>query len=815
MAKLEQNTLYAGIEPHKKIGKRLAFFGTLPLASPLCLPFRRRPLSSWTGLRLFYLPSWTNKTPRPVPWRMVFHLNLLFRHSVRLETFKGSRHTQLIRDAPRRRLANRNRNSRKNLFLPAPLRVPLFSRVDHLFVLRIPLPALTSDPRNREAGRRSSRASGPDMEAPWYRLHAAAAHSVSRVAESASRKSREIDRKRGSGFWLRLLGNSSFAAGVRFALRSLHLLRAQPFGPAFAIKHPAPIRHEHRRRLPDQRSENPSSLSRGRTSVADRAPKKLGVAPRVSVPTPLVNSRPLTCWPAIDAQLVSPIAESGLWEVAQNERKAPQSYARTIGFRPVWPIAESHRREGAQEKRKLEGRSLVRLREIKSLSARPGRTLAPILGLRAHPLGSGFAVEDRAPKPDVDRGQWLHRRSESPPPPGSGRRSIADEMPEALGAFGPRIEVSGSDFQTSRVQTRARVAESALRKRAEDGGKPGDPSRIGLHGSRSLVTREGFTLGPILRTVVDPDLTLPRALVSHQSPLTFHRSPIPPLRSRFAAEHPAPGRQGHKGRRPDPHRENPPLLGLVRASAADETPEAWSAASAAIPSRVPGYQTEKPAPVNRGLLLQRRLFSVQSADPITLASSRPSPLGRIGVGRSSRLPPKRFPVESNARPSRPVHVGQRTYPIAMQAEAKSFEERAASDSMGEPNGLLLQPRLFSVRSADPITLAFSRRNPLGRTGVGRSSQLLPPKRFPVESKARASRLVHVGQRTHPIAMQAEAKSFEERAASNSMAEPRLGGRTAVFSDLKKVARQDLQALSQSVYELIVNRVRREKERVGR
>jgi hypothetical protein len=875
MAKLKQGSLYAGSKPAVLIGKRLSFFGMLPLASPVCIACRKHWQSMWTGLRLFYLRLCANKIPQPVQRRMVFHLNLFFGHSVRLVTLKAIRQMQLARGTPGRMLASRSENSRKNLLLATSSRLPLLGFTSRSMLLFGAQPL----------------GSGFAVKHPALILHEHKGGLPDQRSEPTQ------------------TGSLSAHPGPNLA--PIFRWRMQPLASGFTVEHRASTRQADRGRWVEQRSENRRSLGRSGASVTDETPEALGVS-GAAIKTPRSDLR------TIGFRSVSRVVEAASREGAENDRKPGSSsvlrlfgssfFAARVGLtsrsmlllgaQPLGSgFAVKHPALLLQEDkgRLPDQRSENSPTQTGSLSAHPGPILAPIFRWRMQPLASGFTVEHRAPTRQVDRGRWVEQRSENRPSLGRIGASVAGETPEALGVSGAAIKTlktPRSDLHTIGFRSVSWVAEAASREGAENDRKPGSSSVLGLFGSSLFAARVGLASRSIILlraqplgagfAVKHPALILHehkgrlRDQRSERSPtqtgsLSAHPDPnlapifrwrMQPLASGFTVEHRAPTRRADRGRWVEQGSENRPSLGRSGASVAGETPQALGAFGPPIeaprsPSRASGaqpvsrvaeslreWEEEGRKPRDRSPIGSRGsgAFAAQAGStlrPILRIIVNPDlAISRGCISHHSPLtfhqsilvePPKHcvkmqpfdsgFAAEHPA-PGRHGHKGLWPY---RQSENPDFPGRTRTSAADEtPETLRVSGAAIKTPRSDSRTIGFRpvwRVADSNRRTAEASSQILLPKQFQVEGDAKPLRLEHVGPWTAPIPMRAEAKSVEERveqAGTNSMAEPGLGGRTTVLlSDLKRVARQDLQALSESVYDLIIDRVRREKERLGR
>ena len=229
----------------------------------------------------------------------------------------------------------------------------------------------------------------------------------------------------------------------------------------------------------------------------------------------------------------------------------------------------------------------------------------------------------------------------------------------------------------------------------------------------------------------------------------------------------------------DPRRENPPDLVRGRSQ-----------------------QAAKPEPI-----LAPRVHPWRSGSPVEAGLGEPGEQW-LDQGRENS------PILDR---SRPIAAGDT--PDALAAATTAVSSRAKGWRAAMPvlsgGGGLLHRRAFSLRASNQTMLRLPGPD---MRGLKESDQNLQGD-LPAAGDTSPPRLVHVERSAGSIPRQSEAKpaeAGEERSRSYSMAEPGFARRKAgAITDLKAATRWDIQTVAQQVYELIVDRVRREKERLGR
>jgi hypothetical protein len=453
-------------------------------------------------------------------------------------------------------------------------------------------------------------------------------------------------------------------------------------------------------------------------------------------------------------------------------------------------------------------------------------TSGAILASRVHPWRSGLTVGHGDAARREQEGQLVEPGRENPPALDRDRPIPTDDTPETSAA-----------------------AAAAIFSRAKGRQAP-TPSLLGNGG---LFLRRPFalwTLDSIPLTLPPPSSggrSGPFAVLARSSlgPILARR--VRPLRSRLTVGHGDVTRRGREGQWVESWRENPPALDRSRPIAGNDTPETSAVAGAAIFSGAKARQAAMPRLLGSGRFFLQRPFALRTLDPIPLSLPPPSPGGRCGpfaVPARSTLEPILGPRVHPWRSGSPVEAGlgepgeqwldqgrenspilDRSRPIAagdtpdaLAAATTAVSSRAKGWRAAMPvlsgGGGLLHRRAFSLRASNQTMLRLPGPD---MRGLKESDQNLQGD-LPAAGDTSPPRLVHVERSAGSIPRQSEAKpaeAGEERSRSYSMAEPGFARRKAgAITDLKAATRRDIQTVAQQVYELIVDRVRREKERLG-
>ena len=747
----KQGRLCAVHSPDEMTGKRLSSFLRLALTSPLRLPLRKCGLSAWTGARLFHLRLCSNKMPRSVRLRLDLHLALFFRSFVRLEAPKASWPTGLAWHS-----------------LPS---------MSHLQTIRTVVAYRLVEAAARGQGdRRHPEHGGEGFDPRRGNLPARVRGLAS--APGNTREASKLALSGRGGLLYRPIPRGwkgSFAAPARPTLGAIIASRAHPLGSGLAVEHGDPRRPEHRGQGLDPRRGNLPARVRSLGSAAGNTPEAL-YAGSAAISSDALSRKALQ---------LALSGGGGLF------------YRRLYALRPI--------------PRGWRGSFTVPARS----------TLGAIIASRAHPLGSGLAVEHGDPRRPEHWGQGRDPRRENLPAPVRPLGSAAGNTPEALYA----ASAATSSDATSR---------KALKPALSGGG--------GLFYRRLFALR---ALDPITRALPQPSLRAwSRSFAvparSTLGAILVQRAHA--LGSGLAVEHGDPRRPEHWGQGLDPRRENLPAPVRSLASAAGNTREALHAGSAAISSDALRRKASQLTLSDGGGLFYRRLFALRPiprGERGSFAFPAGSTLGAIIASRAHPLG-SGLAVE-HGDPRRPEHGGQGLEPrrempalvrslasaagrealyagsAAISSDAKS--RKASQPALSGGAGLFYR-RLFALQPLDdPITLALPTPILRGRSRLKSITQSLLPGHLPGEGDSASPRLVHVDYSAASIPIRKEEKpvgSTVEQSRSYSIAEADSGGRKAGgLSELKAATHRDMQVLSQRVYELIVDRVRREKEKLGR
>ena len=759
----KQGRLCAGRSPDEMTGKRLCSFLRLALTSPLRLPLRKCGLSAWTGARLFHLRLCSNKMPRSVRLRLDLHLAFFFRSFVRLETPKASWPTGLAWHS-----------------LPS---------MSHLQTIRTVLAYRVVEAAARGQGdRRHPEHWGQGLDPRRENLPA-----LVRGLASAPGNTREASKLALSGRGGLLYRpiprgrRGSFAVPARSTLGAIIASRAHALGSGLAVEHGDPRRPEHWGQGLDPRRGNLPALVRSLGSAAGNTPEALYAGSAAISPDATRRK----------ASQLTLSGGGGLF------------YGRLFALRALDPITP------ALPQPSLRAWS-------RSFAVPEGSTLGAIIASRARPLGSGLAVEQADPRRPEHWGQGLDPRRENLP---ARVRSLAFAAGNTTEALYAAIAAISSDV----------ISRKASKPLLSGGG--------GLFYGRLFALR---ALDPTTRALPQPRLRAWSRSFAVPGRSTLGAILVQralPLRSGLAVEQGDPRRPEHWGQGLDPRRENLPAWVRSLASAAGNTREALYAGSAAIPSGALSQKASRPALSGGGGLSYRRLFALRPipgggrgsvAFPAgstlgAIIASRAHPFGsglaveqgdprRPEHGRQGLDPRREMPALVRSLASAAGSTREALYAGSAAISSDALRRKASQPALSGGAGLFYR-RLFALQPLDTITLALPTPILRGRSRLKSITQSLLPGHLPGEGDSASPRLVHVDYRAASIPMRKEEKSVGttvEQSRSYSIAEADSGGRKAGgLSELKAATHRDMQVLSQRVYELIVDRVRREKEKLGR
>jgi hypothetical protein len=181
---------------------------------------------------------------------------------------------------------------------------------------------------------------------------------------------------------------------------------------------------------------------------------------------------------------------------------------------------------------------------------------------------------------------------------------------------------------------------------------------------------------------------------------------------------------------------------------------------------------------------------------------------------------------ANQQRRNPPAPNRSTTSVVGSTSEALFDPSAAlsSDAIFHPASKLplsdagrLHRQFFFLRASDPNKLALL--GPCRRRRLeGRNQSLASRDLLVEEGSAGALRLVHAQKSVGKIPMRTEVMPVDARMErrSSPLAESHPAQwQSTRTTDLKTANPRDMQVIAQRVYELIVDRIRREKERLGR